>query len=182
MPELVLSGFDELTKGMTIKVPSVLRKMAFNVDANVAAEGRRFEQAHASDLMMGQPQRKGNDGFRVRSKWDPDVGWVSTSRSAGKGGTGFRMASFGWERVRKGSVTAPYSNQLANLWHRPPKPYRADSPVVGRPGELVIWGAGSVRPVKYHWSQTYNILASMQDKAIEKTRQKFMPKLEEAMK
>ena len=47
MPELVISGFEKLTKGLEIKLPSVLRKMAFNVDANVASEGRVREEKSA---------------------------------------------------------------------------------------------------------------------------------------
>ena len=182
MPELVISGFEKLTKGLEIKLPSVLRKMAFNVDANVASEGRVREEKSAHTLQMGQLQVKGEKNLRnpkVYSKCDPKVGWTSTTRQAGKGGTGFRMASFGWERAKKASVTAPYSNQLANLWHRPTRPYRGDSPVVGKPNELIIWGKGSRRPVKYKWSQTYNILASMQGTAIARTEKQFQPKLDE---
>lgn len=181
MPELVIDGFHKLTEGLEIKLPSVLRKMAFNVDANVASMGRIREQQSAHSLEMGKPQIKGIENLRhprVRSKWDPKVGWVSTSRMAGKGGTGFRMASFGWERMKKASVTAPYSNQLANLWHRPTRPYRGDSPVVGRPGELVIWGKGVRRPVKYVWSRTYAILAALREPAIARTEKQFQPKID----
>ena len=181
MPELVIEGFDKLTEGMTIKVPHILRKMAFNVDANVASMGRRYEQAHANDLEMGRMQKKGDGPFRIRSKWDPSVGWVSTSRSAGKGGTGFRMASFAWERVRKSKVTAPYSNQLANLWANETKPYSSRSPIVGQPERLKVWSRGERRPSRYNWSVTYNILAGMRDKAIEKTAAEFLPKVEEAI-
>ena len=180
MPELVISGFEKLTEGMTVKAPVVLRRMAFNVDANVASAGRRLEEKKAHSLDMGQMQQKGaKDRPRIRSKWDPKVGWVSTTRQAGKGGTGFRMASFGWERVRKASVTAPYSNQLANLWARPTKPYRWESPTVGQPGNLISWDQGSRRPVRYQWSQTYNILASVQGEAIARTETQFAPKIEE---
>lgn len=182
MPELVIEGFDRLTKGMVIKVPHVLRRMAFNVDANVASMGRRYEQAHASDLQMGRMQMKGDGTYRIRSKWDANVGWVSTSRSAGKGGTGYRMSSFGWERVKKAAVTAPYSNQLANLWANQTKPYEAKSPMVGQPGMLRVWRPGERRPSRYNWSVTYNILASMRDKAIDRTAAEFLPKkVEEAI-
>ena len=181
MPELVIEGFEKLTKGMLVKVPQFLRRMAFNVDANVASMGRRYEQAHASDLQMGRMQKKGYGPYRIRSKWDPEVGWVSTSRNAGKGGTGFRMASFGWERIKKAAVTAPYSNQLANLWANETQPYAAKSPIVGQPGMLRVWHAGQRRPSKYNWETTYNILASMRDRAIDKTAAKFLPKIEEAL-
>ena len=180
MPELTISGFDELVQGMTVKVPSLLRKMAFNVDANIASAGRLLEQRQAHTLRMGQPQRKGFWSFaKVRSKWDPDVGWVSTSRAAAKGGTGFRMSSFGWERAKKGSVTAPYSNQLANLWHRPSREYRSTSPLVGTPGHYTRWHKGERRPARYNWSRTYGILASMQAPAIAKTEAQFAPQIEE---
>lgn len=181
MPELVISGFEKLLNGLEIQLPSVLRKMAFNVDANVASEGRKREQKTAHTLQMGRLQVKGMKSLRnpkVFSKWDPKVGWVSTSRMAAKGGTGFRMASFGWERAKKASVTAPYSNQLANLWHRQTEPYRWDSPIVGRPGRLIIWKRGVRRPVKYNWSATYNILASVEDSAIARTEKQFQPKLD----
>lgn len=180
MPELTISGFDKLTDQMTIKVPSVLRRMAFNVDANLAAEGRKKELRTANKLRMGEMQKKGkNDRFRVRSEWDPNVGWVSNTRRAGNGNTGYRMASFGWERARKYSVTAPYSNQLANLWHRPTKPYRWDSPEVGRPGETFSWRKGQRRPVRYSWSKTYQILASLQGYAVAKTEAQFASELKE---
>lgn len=182
MPELVISGFDKIVEGLGITLPSVLRRMAFNVDANVAAEGRIREEKSAHTLQMGQLQVKGRKTLKnpkVYSVWNPKVGWTSTTRQAAKGGTGFRMASFGWERAKKASVTAPYSNQLANLWHRPTRPYRGDSPLVGRPGDTIIWRKGMRRPVKYRWSQTYNILASMQGTAIARTEKQFQPKLDE---
>ena len=178
MPELVIDGFEKLLNGLEIQLPSVLRRMAFNVDANVASEGRIREQKTAHTLQMGQLQVKGTKAPKVYSKWDSKVGWTSTSRHAAKGGTGFRMASFGWERAKKASVTAPYSNQLANLWHRQTKPYRGNSPIVGRPGRLIIWKRGMRRPVKYNWSTTYNILASVQDVAIARTEKQFQPKLD----
>ena len=115
---------------------------------------------------------------KVFSRWDPKVGWVSTSRMAAKGGTGFRMASFGWERAKKASVTAPYSNQLANLWHRETDPYMRNSPIVGRPGKLTMWREGARRPVRYNWSTAYNILASVEDVAIARTEKQFQPKLD----
>ena len=180
MPELVISGFEQLTKDLEFKAPTVLRKMAFNVDANLASAGRLMEERRAHNLRMGEVQKKGFlDIPRRRSKWDPKVGWVSTTRQAGQGGTGFRMASFGWERVKKATVTAPYSNQLANLWHRQSNPYRAKSPLVGSPGHYMRWKEGEQRPMMYQWSQTYNILASLQGQAIAKTEAQFAPQLEE---
>ena len=182
MPELVISGFEKLLNGLEIQLPSVLRKMAFNVDANVASEGRKREQKTAHTLQMGQLQVKGMNSLRrspkVFSRWDPKVGWVSTSRMAAKGGTGFRMASFGWERAKKASVTAPYSNQLANLWHRETDPYMRNSPIVGRPGKLTMWREGARRPVRNNWSTAYNILASVEDVAIARTEKQFQPKLD----
>ena len=179
MPEITTEGLERIVDGMTIKLPSVLRRMAFNIDANVASEGRLREQVTANRLRMGNPQKKGFGFAKVRSKWDPDVGLVSTSRSAGKGGTGFRMASFGWERVKKASVTAPYSNQLANLWHRPTKPYRGKSPLVGSPGHYMRWMKGARRPVRYSWATTYRILASMAPQAVARTERQFKKEIEE---
>lgn len=179
MPELTIDGLDKVIEGMTIKLPTVLRRMAFNVDANVAAEGRLKEQRTANRLNMGRPQRKGFFSIaKVRSKWDPKVGWVSTSRLAAKGGTGFRMASFGWERAKKNAVTAPYSSQLANLWHRPTKPYRGKSPLVGTPGHLMRWQRGQRRDARYDWSSVYHILASMAPKAVARTEAQFAKELE----
>lgn len=179
MPEITTEGLERIVQGMTIKLPSVLRRMAFNIDANVASEGRLQEETIANRLRMGNPQKKGFGPARVRSKWDPNVGWVSTSRSAGKGGTGFRMASFGWERVKKASVTAPYSNQLANLWHRPTKPYRETSPRVGSPGHYMRWMKGARRPVRYSWATTYRILANMAPQAVARTEKQFKKEIEE---
>ena len=189
MPELVVEGFKELTDLLEFKTPTALRKMAFNVDANIASAGRLVEERRMTarggssgkgqPLRMGLPQRKGFWSLpKVRSKWDPNVGWVSTSRMAGKGGTGFRMASFGWERVKKNTVTAPYSNLLANLWHRRTLPYRKKSPLVGTPGNYMRWKAGWQRDARYDWSATYGILVSMQDQAIAKALVKFSKELE----
>ena len=185
MPELVIDGLDRLVDGLTIKAPALIRRMAFNIDANVASEGRiKEEQKNLSGnkLRMGLPQRKGFFSLaRVRSKWDPKVGWVSTTRSAGQGGTGFRMASFGWERVRKYAVTAPYSNQMANLWHRVTRPYRAKSPLVGTPGHYMRWKKGWQRDARYSWATTYSTLASLQGNAIAKTEKQYAKQLQETI-
>ena len=177
MPELVLEGFDKLADGLTIKAPATLRRMAFNVDANVASAGRRQEQKEASSLEMGKEQRKGRI-TRVFSKWDPEVGYVSTTRQAGKGGTGFRMASFGWERVRKATVTAPYSSQLVNLWGKATKAYTRKSPVVGQ-GSGGVWQKGEKRPQRYFWSKAFDAMSRAVGPAIERTEKKFLPQLEE---
>jgi len=177
MPELVLEGFDKLADGLTIKAPATLRRMAFNVDANVASAGRRQEQKEASSLEMGKEQRKGRI-TRVFSKWDPEVGYVSTTRQAGKGGTGFRMASFGWERVRKATVTAPYSSQLVNLWGKSTKAYTKDSPLVGQ-GKGRVWKKGTKRPQRYFWSKAFDAMSRAVGPAIERTEKKFLPQLEE---
>ncbi len=180
MPELTVNGFDKLVQNLSIKVPATLRKMAFNVDANVAAQGRLDEQRLAHSLEMGKPQRKGLFSIaKVRSKWDARVGWVSTTRQAGQGGTGFRMASFGWERVKKASVTAPYSSQLANLWSHATRPYRKKSPLVGSPGHYMRWQKGQQRPARYDWSEVYSILGGEIPAAIAKTEEKFAPVFKE---
>ena len=180
MPELVLEGFDKLADGLTIKAPATLRRMAFNVDANVASAGRRQEQRDAHNLEMGKLQRKGRI-TRVFSKWDSEVGWVSTTRQAGKGGTGFRMASFGWERVRKATVTAPYSSQLVNLWGKATKAYTRKSPVVGQPGRLIVWGTKGheKRPQRYYWSKAFDAMSRAVGPAIARTEKNFLPQLEE---
>lgn len=176
MPELEVTGFDRLVENLSVKAPATLRKMAFNLDANVASMGRLDEQRLAHSLEMGKPQRKGFWSLaKVRSKWDPKVGWVSTSRMAGKGGTGFRMASFGWERVKKASVTAPYSSQLANLWSHATRPYRSNSPLVGSPGHYMRWRKGQQRPARYDWSEVYSILGGEIPAAIAKTEEQFAP-------
>ena len=187
MAEIVeVKGFDELVKGMMIRVPVTLRKMAFNVDANVAAEGRKKEQDSSSvnELKMGEVQlkrKKGEYVSRAFSSKNAEVGWVSNTRKDDNGKP-FRMASFAWERAKKGSVTSPYSNQLANLWGKRTKPYKQMSPWVGRIDgtydSLMRWHRGSVRPVKYHWSQVANVMASAIPGAIERTGEKFLPKLE----
>lgn len=185
MAEIVeIKGFDELVKGMTVRVPVTLRKMAFNIDANVAAEGRKKEQKSdaVNELRMGMTQTKPKrDGYvsRIFSSNDPKVGWVSTTRRDDDGNP-FRMASFAWERAKKGSVTSPYSSQLANLWGKQTNPYRRNSPLVGCKGRnrLMRWEEGSVRPVKYHWSQVASIMANAIPGAIERTGKEFLPKLE----
>jgi len=182
--ELKTEGFDALLNKLGVVLPKLVIRMAFNIDANIASEGRIKEQREANKLEMGKPQYKGKRGdrrrkFKIRSKWDSNVGWVSTSRSAGKGGTGFRMASFSWERVRKNRVTAPYTSQLANLWANQTKPYTSQSPVVGQEGGLTVWRTGEQRPSRYNWSTVFKALADTQQSAIAKTEAKFASLLKE---
>lgn len=180
MPELETKGFDELLKKLHVVLPSMARRMAFNVDANVAAEGRKAEQmSDANQLQMGQPQRKWGRKYLVRSKWDPKVGWVSTTRQAANGGTGFRMASFSWEvKRKKTAVTAPYTSQLANLWSHETKPYRSESPIVGQKGMTRVWKEGERRPIKYNWSRVYSVLAGSISGAIARTDEQFSAEME----
>ena len=181
MSELVTQGFEELLEKLHVVLPSMARRMAFNVDANIAAEGRKAEQQDlgANKLQMGQPQRKWGRKYLVRSKWDPKVGWVSTTRQAAKGGTGFRMASFAWEvRRKKTAVTAPYTSQLANLWSHQTKPYKSDSPIVGQEKHTRVWKKGDTRPAKYNWSRVYSVLASSVSGAIARTDAQFSAEME----
>lgn len=180
---LEVEGFEQLTDRMKVKVPETIRKMAFNLDANVGGskESRRKELLQAHTLQMGYLQykpRRGNhsgSSLRLNSAWDPDVGWVSIHRRAGNGASGYRMASFSWENVRKRySVEAAYTNQLANLWANPTKPYTRISPYVGQWGtKRKRWKIGQSRPSKYDWSMTYSILQSSIPNAIKKTESKF---------
>ena len=183
MPEIRTEGFEELLNKLGVVLPKMVIQMAFNIDANIASEGRIREQQEANELEMGKPQTKGTGRrkrkFRVYSRWAPQVGWVSTTRHAGKGGTGFRMASFGFERVKKNRVTAPYSSQLANLWAKETKPYKSQSPVVGQEGRLMVWGKGDTRPSRYDWAAVYKALASTQRSAIARTEAQYAPKLKE---
>lgn len=180
--EFKVEGFDELTKKMFVRLPSTVRKMAFNLDANIASEGRLKElSGSANRLAMGKEQITSYKGIRrqgIFSKWDRKVGWVSTTRQAGKGNTGFRMASFAWERARKSSVTADYTNQLANLWANPTKPYTSRSPLVGQAGRrLGRWGVGQSRPSKYSWSTVYTVLSGTAPSALAKTEVSFQKEL-----
>lgn len=177
MSELQLNGFEDLLNKLHVVLPSMARRMAFNVDANVAAEGRIREQQEANQLQMGKPQRKGSNNYKVRSEWDSEVGWVSNSRRAKTGGTGFRMASFAWEVGKKYRVTAPYTNQLANLWAKETKSYSAASPIVGQKGATRVWKVGEKRPVRYDWTSVYQALAQSVNSAIVRTDKKFSDEL-----
>lgn len=168
---------------LKVKVPLIIDKMAYNVIANTAAEARKSEQETAHSLVLGAFQhtsrrRKGGTIEvidRVNLK-RTDAGWVSTTRTSFKTGP-FQMSHFAWERARTRYVKrADYTNQLANLWHRPTKPYRADSPTVGRgdsPSNWGRWPAGGRRPVKYNWSKVESIISNSATVGIQKTEKRF---------
>lgn len=175
-----IEGFDELQKKLTIALPSIVRSMAFTVDASTAAIARKEEQDGASSLEMGKPQQVGRVGFRTYSTWSSSTGWVSTSKMTKKGP--LTMGHFSWARGtrnRKGSVIAEYGNRLANLWARQTKPYTSQSPIVGQPGRLKRWAAGQSRPSKYNWSVTASIANSMAEQAIAKTETQFAKQFKE---
>lgn len=176
-------GFAALQKKLGIVLPKVTREMAFTVDAKLAETGRKIEQAGATDLEMGQPQRKSNKwgGHQIRSAWDSKRGWVSTTRlAAAKIGGRFSMGhfSFGGNKKNKGFVTAKYTNQVANLWGHETKPYSANSPYVGQ-GQGTRWEVGEKRPRRFYWSKTASALASMEATAIAKTEAQYKKKFEE---
>ena len=175
MPELQTTGFQDLLHKLHVVLPEMARNMAFNVDANIAAEGRRDEQrSDANQLQMGMPQRKRGKRYLIRSAWDPKVGWTSTTRMAADGKTRFRMASFSWEvKHRKYAVTAPYTSQLANLWGNETKPYEKQSPIVGQEKMTRVWKRGQKRPAKYNWSRVYSVLAGAVTGAIARTDAKY---------
>lgn len=179
-------SFDKTLEDMRDKWPLTWARMASNVVANVAAQGRKKEQQTAHELVMGEVQTKSKNAKSVTkrfSKWDSNVGWVSTSRPAGNGKSGYRMASFSWERTKKQRQTSAfYTSQLANLWSHRTNKYSEDSPYVGRPNEfryLKRWKAGDSRPQKYNWTSVRNILAGEVDSSIRRTEQKFSRELKE---
>jgi len=183
-----ITGFEELEKKLTITLPSIIRQMAFTSDASAAAIARKEEEGYASELEMGKPQRRSygipsipNAIYRIRSKWDASVGWVSSTRTTKSGGP-WQMAHFGWARgtrSRKDSVIAEYGSSLANLWAKPTKQYELNSPIVGQLGRTGFWKAGSSRPAKYRWSITSTIIANMADAAIAKTEKQFAKQFKE---
>lgn len=168
-----------LVNSLKVKAPVVIEEMANNVLGNTAAEGRKSEQATSHSLQLGVSQhtvrRSKKLGVRVldgvflkRSK----QGWVSTRYNTSNGP--FRMASFSWELAKKPKTKQiGYTSQLANLWHRPSKPYRWASPEVGRPGELMSWRAEERRPVKYSWSSVRKSLEQSIPGAITRTENKY---------
>lgn len=173
---LDLDGFDDLVKKLGAS-PTWLSVMADDTVGPVLNWGRKEEQKASSGLRMGLAQRKGEDGYRIRSAWDNRVGWVSTTRKAAKGGTGFRMASYSYEvgRKAKNRSKASYTSQLAALWSKPTRPYRADSPLVGTEGHVGHWAQGQVRPVKYRWSTTINIMRNEIPAAIARVESNWNP-------
>lgn len=177
-----MNGFDELSKRLFVRLPETIKKMAFNADANVAALARLKEQASkANQLHMGRSQIKSHGKQRVErvfSKWDSKVGWVSTTKQAANGETGFRMSNFSWERPRKTSVTAEYTNQLAFLWGKGSKPYEQWSPLVGHDEKhLGRWAPGQKRPVRYNWSTVYSIVQGTVSSALSRTEKQFEEEL-----
>lgn len=175
-----IEGFDELQKKLTITLPKIVRQMAFTADASLAASARKEEQADASSLEMGKPQKKGRGGFKAFSTWSSSTGWVSTSKMTKNGP--LSMGHFSWARgtrARKGSVIAEYGSRLANLWAKPTKPYTATSPTVGQQGRVKRWRAGQVRPTRYNWSVTAAIANSMAEQAIAKTEKQFAKQFKE---
>jgi hypothetical protein len=197
-------GFDELRKKLTIEVPSMIRGMAFTIDASVAALARKEEDAEASSLQMGQLQQKpiletegenkgkptmtGYHPFKKYSKWSSTSGWVSTTRKVKKGPrkrqktVPMSMGHFSWAqgtKFRQDSVTAVYGNRLANLWANPTKSYDSRSPLVGRKDFLRTWGKEQSRPSRYNWSKTASIIAGMSESAIAKTERQFAKQIRE---
>lgn len=165
---------------LKLKTPLLIQQMASNVVANVAAEGRRSEQLGAGRLLkMGRWQRTVKNGVvkeGVMSRWDPKVGWVSTSFTTSTGP--FRMASFAWERAKKpNSKRADYTNQLANLWAYPTKPYSKRSPFVGQGPRFKQWQEGERRDARYAWSKTESILRQAVPTAVIRTEHKFSEEL-----
>jgi len=177
--------FNELIqKRLKIKAPLLIEEMAMNVIGNVAAEGRKKEQQTSTSLKLGAFQhtvrrRKGGtveviDGVNLRMT---KAGFVSTRFNTSTGP--FRMASFSWELARKPKTKqAGYTNQLANLWHRPSKPYRWQSPEVGQPGNLMSWGVGARRPVRYSWANVARQLEASRPKAVDMTSKKYAREFE----
>lgn len=176
--ELDVKGFDDLIDKMTIKLPEKIREMAYDSTGKVAAIGRKKELVHANNLHFGYVQRKSKGKTKVErkfTKWDSHVGWVSTTRKSGDGKSGFRMAQFAWERAKKTSAEAGYTNIAANAWSKATKPYEKDSPYVGRKGtRYVRWRKGEARTaVHYNWSIVYSTLAGAVPKALAVVESKY---------
>lgn len=183
MAEIKVDGFEQLSNKLKIKVPEVVRQMAFSVDASVASIGRKKEQLRAGrSLHMGYLQHTSHHGKTVEgqfSAWDPEVGWVSIHRQAGNGASGYRMSNFSWESPKKNSVTAGYTSQMANLWHRDVM-YSRRSPWVGLAGSgpRTQFGPNNPREARYDWAAVPGILKSTVAEAIARTETRFENKLE----
>ena len=170
---------------LKIKVPLLIDKMAYNVIANTAAEARQSEQETASTLVLGAYQhtsrRRKTGQVEVIERTNlkrTNAGWVSTTRKSSKTGD-YQMSHFAWERARTKYVkVADYTNQLANLWHRQSKPYKFNSPAVGR-DKLVSWKAGTSRPRKYDWNRVAQIIRTSAQPAIVRTEKQFDKYLKE---
>ena len=181
--------WQRVIKALKIKVPLIIDQMAYNVIANTAAEARQNEQETAHDLILGAYQhtvrRRKSGEIEVIDRTNlkkTNAGWVSTTRTSSKTGA-FQMSHFSWERARTKHVkVADYTNQLANLWHRPTKPYRADSPEVGRgtyPDNWISWRAGGRRPARYDWSAVGQSIKNAIVPAVAKTEKRFDKLLKE---
>lgn len=166
---------------MKVHLPSEVRKAAQDAVAVTAAEGRKTEQQTANGLRMGQYQytTSGKDSktpkhgvFSTRTA----AGWASTSRKDGKGNP-YRMASFAWERARRNRVGAFYTNQLANLWANPTKPYGSDSPYVGSKSGRKRWRKGESRPSRYNWSATERAIAAAAEEGVTEAERRLSERL-----
>lgn len=175
---------DKVTKLFNVVLPLEVRKVQQDAVAVTAAEGRRKEQTSASKLKYGLTQLTWDSyakTYRIRrfSKWTATVGYVSTSRKD-KNGNPYRMASFAWERAKKGRVTAAYTNQMANLWGKPTKPYSRRSPTVGLwdRKQFKRWKVGESRPVKYDWSRAESIIAAAMPTGVAKAEERLKKRME----
>lgn len=176
------SSFKRLMNGLGQKAPLLTRQMAQNVLANIGAMGRYREQQQANTLGLGRIQHTVRNKVVIERQMlvKTKAGWVSTTRM-GADGRPFRMASFGFEvpSVPK-SAKAGYTSQLANLWAHETKPYRQNSPFVGRAGRRrTFWAEGERRPAKYRWSVTADILSQTAPRAVARTEKEFSKKWEE---
>ena len=171
----------QLMTGLGKNAPLLARQMALNVLGNIGSMGRYKEQQRSNSLGLGRVQHTVRNGvvierqMLVRTK----AGWVSTS-AIGADGKPFRMASFGYEvPSARLSAKAGYTSQLANLWAHETKPYKSNSPFVGRVGRSrMFWEAGRSRPAKYRWTQTEQILAQTVPAAVRRTEAEFADKWE----
>lgn len=181
----VFNKIIELLKSTDASLASVLN----NAVTTVASEGRKNESSYEGQkLRLGEKHLKwtSKNGYQVRqSIWDSGLGgYRSSSRN-------LRLVSFSWESVARKNKSfsrkfakVHVSSRLMNLWSKPTKEYKKDSPLFQSvsSGRWQRIKKGQRREARLSMSAFYSNVESAVPKAMARVETKWQQELDKQIR
>lgn len=177
--ESLINKIEEANKSVYAMTNSVVAGAAAETRKEASKiEKQKFETGSQQTKWKYRKKQGKWEKVTYQAKWDSSLGGYVESRNVD---TPLRIINFSWENVaskkRKSyQATTRLTSLVANLWEKPTKPYKKNSPHFRRSGNSSngFWARGVSRPARpYFLTQVYGKAKSCSNIAVKRVEREI---------